>query len=282
MRLTNFKLCADDYGVSPAVSLGIRTALAAGRLSATSVITTQPSWGEAARAIAPLRAHAEIGLHLNLTLGRPLSPMAQFAPHHFPSIRTIMSRAHRHDLPEAEIRTEIARQLDAFEQAMGCAPDFVDGHQHVHSIMPIRLWLLEDLSKRQLPDHFWIRDSGDALWRILWRGTQWSKALMVSFLARHFARDCSEFGFMTNGSFAGFSAFNVGSDYRTEFAAALRAAGPRHLIMCHPGHVDDELAALDPVLVTRETELAFLLSDDFTKMLAAKDMRLMQRGDEWA
>jgi hypothetical protein len=52
--------------------------------------------------------------------------------------------------------------------------------------------------------------------------------------------------------------------------------------MCHPGHVDDELAALDPVLVTRETELAFLLSDDFTKMLAAKDMRLMQRGDDWA
>jgi predicted glycoside hydrolase/deacetylase ChbG (UPF0249 family) len=228
-----------------------------------------------------LRTKAEIGLHLNLSLGNPLSAMPAFAAQNFPSIGAIIKAARAGHLPEVEIRTEIARQLDAFEAAMGSAPDFVDGHQHVHVLPFIRTWLLEELSQRQLPQHFWLRDSGDALWRILWRGTQWPKALLVSYLARHFAQDCAAYGFATNGSFAGFSAFDSGGDYREEFAAALRARGPRHLIMCHPGHVDDELAALDRVLITRESELAFLLSDDFLTCLNQHQAQLAFVGDQW-
>lgn len=276
-----FKLCADDYGLSPAVSEGIRNALAAKRLSATSAMTNRAGWPQAAHALSKIDHKAEIGVHLNLTLGAPLQPMAQFAPQNFPSIGAIIRSARAGSLPEAEVRAEIARQLNAFEDAMGAPPDFIDGHQHVHILPYIRTWLLEELSRRNVPEHFWIRDSGDALWRILWRGTQWTKACVVSYLARHFAQDCAQFGFETNGSFAGFSAFDAAADYRDEFAAALRAAGPRHLIMCHPGHVDDELAALDPVQVTRETELAFLLSDDFTTALDKAGAALWLRGDEW-
>jgi hypothetical protein len=36
------------------------------------------------------------------------------------------------------------------------------------------------------------------------------------------------------------------------------APGPAHLVMCHPGHVDAELAALDPVVGRREDELRAL------------------------
>ena len=44
--------------------------------------------------------------------------------------------------------------------------------------------------------------------------------------------------------------------------------------MCHPGHVDAELRELDPVTVTREQELAFLLSPRFEDMLAKKGLKL--------
>ena len=44
--------------------------------------------------------------------------------------------------------------------------------------------------------------------------------------------------------------------------------------MCHPGHVDEELRKLDPVTITREQELAFLLSTRLPEMLEKRGLRL--------
>jgi predicted glycoside hydrolase/deacetylase ChbG (UPF0249 family) len=38
----------------------------------------------------------------------------------------------------------------------------------------------------------------------------------------------------------------------------LEMPGQRHLVMCHPGHVDDTLRRLDPVVESRETEFLVL------------------------
>ncbi|MGE0195710.1 MAG: hypothetical protein AB7P48_08810, partial [Methylocystis sp.] len=46
------------------------------------------------------------------------------------------------------------------------------------------------------------------------------------------------------------------------------------LIMCHPGHVDEDLRKLDPVTITREQELAFLLSPRMPEMLEKRGLRL--------
>ena len=44
--------------------------------------------------------------------------------------------------------------------------------------------------------------------------------------------------------------------------------------MCHPGFVDDTLAALDPLTGQREREYAYLMSDDFPSLLAANKVTL--------
>jgi predicted glycoside hydrolase/deacetylase ChbG (UPF0249 family) len=44
--------------------------------------------------------------------------------------------------------------------------------------------------------------------------------------------------------------------------------------MCHPGYCDEELVAADPVTLSRERELSFLLSPAFTDMLERKGARL--------
>lgn len=253
-----FVLCADDYGISPAVSRGILEAVATGALSATSVMTTSPylaPWR------APLLAHRgriDIGLHLNLTMGAPLGPCPILAPDgHLPSVRALIGEARHHRLPEAELSREIDRQLDAFQEGFGGPPDHVDGHQHVHALPQVRDLLFASLSKRGWRP--WLRDSADKVWRLPFRAEP-MKALIVAIVTEGFATAARQAGFVCNDSFAGFSAFDPTRDYARLFRTYLRRPGRRHLVMCHPGHVDAELRAQDPVVETREQELSFLLT----------------------
>jgi chitin disaccharide deacetylase len=267
---TSFALCADDFALSPAVSAGIIEALAAGRLTATSAMTTQSHWPEAAQKFRALAPQADLGLHFNLTLGRPLGEMQHFAPNGaFPAMNNIVPAAWRGALPRAEILDELRRQLDAFESGYGAPPDFVDGHQHVHILPGIADDLLAELSRRNLAGKIWLRDSADRPRRIFARGKHWGKALTVAALARGFRGKARAAGFALNDGFSGFSDFDPQGDYSSDFATFLLAPGEKPLIMCHPGHVDEELARLDPVTQSRETELAFLLSDRFSDVLGA-------------
>lgn len=272
---TAFTLCADDFALSPAVTRGILEALAAGRLTATSAMTTQANWPEAARAFRALAPQADLGLHFNLTLGGPLGKMPSFAPNGaFPAMNAIVPAAWRSALAFREIRDELRRQLDAFEDAHGAPPDFVDGHQHVHVLPGIADELIAELKDRGLAGKIWLRDSADRPKRIFSRGRHWGKALTVAALARGFRAKARSAGFALNDGFSGFSDFDAKGDYSADFASYLRAPGGTPLIMCHPGHVDEELARLDPVTDSREAELAFLLSPRFTEILDAAGARL--------
>ena len=94
----------------------------------------------------------------------------------------------RGKLPMDEIREEIDRQLDRFQAVMMRAPDFVDGHQHVQALPAICGALLDALEQRR----FARASAGCAtaaipLHRILLRGAQVKKALVVRGLAAAFA-----------------------------------------------------------------------------------------------
>jgi predicted glycoside hydrolase/deacetylase ChbG (UPF0249 family) len=268
-------LCADDYAIAPGVSRGVREAIEAGRLTATSAMTNRPEWPDAAREFASLRARADLGVHLNLTCGAPLGAMPGFAPTGtFPGLGLVVAGALLGLLPQAEIRAEIVRQLDAFEQAAGGPPDFVDGHQHVHAFRGVRRWLVEEMARRGWAGRVWIRDCGDGLSRILARRVEAVKAAEVAGLALGLAAVARGAGFETNAGFSGFSAFDPRRPYAADFASYLKRPGPRHLVMCHPGHADRALAGLGEIDRTREMELSFLLSPDFEKALEAADARL--------
>ena len=66
-------LCADDYGQAPAISDGIIELLKDQRLSAVSCMTNTPDWPIYAKNLLPFRLERDIGLHFNLTEGKPLS-----------------------------------------------------------------------------------------------------------------------------------------------------------------------------------------------------------------
>ena len=259
-------LCADDFAISDGVSRGIAELAGARRISATSAIVTLPGWSGHAHRLAQLRPLIAIGLHVNLTLGAPLGAMPALAPlGRLPSLGDIVRRAVLRRLDRAEIAAEIARQLARFELATGVAPDFIDGHQHVHALPVVRGALLDALRERFPAAQrraLLVRDPADravAIWR---RGGEVGKALVIAVLSGGFGAAVRRAGFSTNSGFSGVSAFDVASPFGQELARFFTAPGPCHLVMCHPGYPDAELARLDPHTERRRQELEAIMAAD--------------------
>ncbi len=273
----NFILCADDLGLSPAVSHGIIEAAAKQRISAASAMVNLPAWPAAARdwqACAPM---ARLGLHLNLTVGEPLSGLRDVTGQAaLPPLGFWLRSSTSSQALVPALEREITAQLDAFIAVTGHAPAHVDGHQHVQVLPPVAQALTRVLQARALGASLWLRDSSDTTRRILQRGGQTGKALAIKLLARGFGARLRRAGLASNQGFSGFSAFDPAAAYGQAFATYLLAPGPRHLVMCHPGHVDDELRARDRVIETRPLELQFLLSNQFEDLLGAHDARLAE------
>jgi chitin disaccharide deacetylase len=255
-------LCADDYALTEGVSRAVGELAAARRLSATSVLATTRHWPATAPRLAVHRSRLCIGLHLNLTLGGPLGRMPRLAAGGtFPRRNAFMAQALLGLLDPGEIGGEIERQLDAFEKGLGFPPDHIDGHEHVHVLSGVRRPLLDVASRRYPRMPPLIRDPSDRWQAIAARGTPRLKALGVAALALGFAPAAHGLGLPTNAGFSGFSAFDVQEPYASELARALTEPGPRHIVMCHPGHVDGELGAIDPVVERRRMEYDALMRD---------------------
>jgi chitin disaccharide deacetylase len=271
-------LCADDFGLADGVSRGIVELAEMGRLSATGAMTNMPGWRRAARSLMPLRDRIAVGLHLNLTAGSPLGPMPRLTPSgRFPTLKDLLPKALKRQLPGSEIAEEISRQIDAFEEVFGGAPAFVDGHQHVHVLPAIRPALIQALKARGYAGRVWLRDPSDKAMAILRRPIGRSKALIVKSLARGFARSAHAAGFRTNKGFSGFAPLDLSVPVARVFEEAFSKLGAHPLVMCHPGYVDDELRALDPALESRVEELNYLKSDAFRDLLEERGLRLVPR-----
>lgn len=254
-------LCADDYAMTEGVSRAIGELAAARRLSATSVLTTSRHWPRMGPRLLVHRPHLSIGLHLDLTLGPPLGAMPRLAPEgKFPGIGKLTAKSLAGLLHKSEIRAEINRQLDAFEGYLGFPPDHIDGHQHVHVLPGIRGPLLDVVSRRYRTNTPLIRDPSDRLGTILGRSVATAKAILIAALSSGMERAARGRGLRTNDTFSGFSSFDEGTPYADELEKALSAPGQRHIVMCHPGHPDAELASLDPVVGRRRMEYDTLMT----------------------
>ena len=261
-------LCADDFAMNAGISRGILELAAAGRLSATSVMTNAPAWRDVASDLRQADGRIGCGLHVNLSAGKPLGPMPGYAPSGlFPDVGRIIRSALLRTLPLAEIEGEIARQIDAFAQHFGRLPDFVDGHQHVHVLPGIRTALLRRLGQPGFGHRLWLRDPSDRLAAILARRLSAPKAILVRVLASGFAQESASKGLVTNQGFSGFSDFASGRNTGADFARYLSALGPRPVVMCHPGHVDSDDAEGDEVKEARSRELDYLRSERFAALL---------------
>jgi hypothetical protein len=212
--------------------------------------------------LAAHRGHLAVGLHLNLTLGAPTGAMPSLAPTgELPGRNAIIVRALVGLIYGDEIGDEIDRQLDLFENGIGFPPDHVDGHEHVHVLPGVRAALLTRISRRYGSAKPLVRVPSDTWAAIRARKGSQHKAAALRALSLGLAAQADRMGIPTNIGFSGVSSFDTSVPYEQELANALVAPGPRHIVMCHPGHPDAELAEIDPVVQRRRMEYDALMRD---------------------
>jgi len=273
-KLRNIWLCADDYGISPAVSAAIRDLIARGRINATSAMVVAPdfSQSEASTLTDAAERRAAIGLHLTLTA--PFRPLTgSFAPLRggaFLPLAPMAQRALLRNLDSVSLEAEITSQFAAFGAAFGRAPDYVDGHQHIHVFPRIREALLQVI-KRAAPKA-WLRQCGRAAAAPKSFGDP--KGYILDALSARLRRLAAGAGVPTNTAFAGTYSFGPRADYAALFPGFLDGLPDGGLVMCHPGHVDPQLLRLDPLTDMREREYAFFIGETFPRLLAARDIAL--------
>lgn len=269
-------LCADDYGISPAVNRGIRELIERKRINATSVMVTGPAVGrdeiDALKSTAATNPHSAIGLHAVLTA--PFHPLTMhFKPLDgglFLPLARMLRSSLLARLDREIIQAEFIAQISAFVALMGRAPDYVDGHQHVQVFPQVRDAFLAAV-KSQAPNA-WVRQCGRD--QPLMQGLGTPKALVLDVLSRQFRRKAARAAIAFNPGFAGAYDFTTQPEFGALMQSFLEGLPDGGLVMCHPGFVDAELKRLDTLTTLREREYDYFNADDFPRLLAAKGVAL--------
>jgi predicted glycoside hydrolase/deacetylase ChbG (UPF0249 family) len=181
-------------------------------------------------------------------------------------VRNALLRRFDQEALEAEIRS----QADVFLRLFGRAPDFIDGHQHVHLLPQIGEAVL--CVAKEVAPNGWVRQCGQGV--PLLATVADPKGFFLDLLSRRFRHRAAALGVRTNPAFAGTYEFTDTADFSRLFPRFLANLPQDGLLMCHPGFVDAELLRLDPLTALREREHAFLASDRFVGLLAREGVTL--------
>lgn len=147
MALSTLIINADDFGLSSIINRAILASMEKGLVTSTSIMANMPGFEHA---IGLVRVHAKlagrVGVHLNLTEGRPLSrPILDCPRFCNPRGEFIYNRQHIFQLSKKErdaVYTEFKAQLERV-LAEGVQPIHLDSHHHVHTE-----WALAPLVRR--------------------------------------------------------------------------------------------------------------------------------------
>lgn len=142
---------ADDFGLNASANAGIIECYRAGAITSTTLMANTPGFDEAIDLAAGNRGLA-IGLHFNLTWGKPVSPPEL--------VRTLVtSNGSFHDraslgrraviglLRRDELELELSAQFQRLRSS-GLSVSHVDTHQHVH-ILPGVFAAIAKLCRRE-------------------------------------------------------------------------------------------------------------------------------------
>jgi predicted glycoside hydrolase/deacetylase ChbG (UPF0249 family) len=173
---------ADDWGLTRGVSEGILAAHRHGIVSSTTVLATAALDHEL---VARLRdSGLGLGLHVNLTLGVPLTRGRSLVDGDGRFVRDARRAAAR--ATAADVRAEVEAQVQRFESTLKRRPTHLDTHHHVGLHPPVREVVLDvaralgvpvrsqDATARararaarlRTPDHFFGESGPDAYWSV--------------------------------------------------------------------------------------------------------------------
>lgn len=263
---------ADDLGLTEGVNRGIFEAVRAGTVSAVSLMVGTPGWGDARARIRDEGARLSVGLHLNLTVGEPLTSARSLRDRtgRFLGLGALTWHALAGGIDPVDVRDETAAQLEAVGEAGG-APTHVDAHRHAHLLPGVASGVREAVERAGVR---FLRAPLEPI------GEAWRRpGTALKQTALRAAASVSGAKGRGAVAFRGMSLLDA-RDVAATLAGILdRLPSGVTEIAVHPGYVTAELAPLDPYLHGRERELAALVQPELAERMRRGPFRLVGFAD---
>lgn len=157
---------ADDFGLNDTATDAIAECFLNGAVTSTTMIVNSPSVYRAA-SFARSNPGLGVGLHFNLTWGKPISSAASIpalvSPNgEFHSRERLAKLLLLRRVPRSQINRELYAQLDRF-RSLGLEPTHVDSHQHIHAFHPVFSLVANCCKQLSLPVRVpWVAPESDA------------------------------------------------------------------------------------------------------------------------
>jgi len=253
---------ADDFGYTPGVNRAIVDALRTGIVTSTSLMANGAAFGDAVER-ARQNPDLDVGCHLNLVEGMPLSPRSQI-PHlvkadgRFCNLVELAFRVAAGRVPMPEVEREFSAQIEKIIAA-GIQPSHLDTHQHTH-LHPKIAAVLVRLARRY--NISWVRRLCENCTPPLREG-QWRRRIVAAasyLFVSSLQRQMDQHGLRTPDAFTGFV---LTGRLTTPALRATLAGLPEGVteLMCHPGYFDPDLEAA-PTMLKRKREIEFRIVAD--------------------
>lgn len=161
-------ITADDYGMSESVNEAIKQCIKAGTILSTNVMTNM-DYAEKAKELVGLRDGLSIGLHWNLTAGKPVLPSKEVSTlidsdGFFLNAAVLRKRYIIGKAAKQQIKKELVAQYKEFVHICG-EPDYWNTHQNIHvnfGLFKLFVDVAVELGVNRMRCHNRIRVSEDA------------------------------------------------------------------------------------------------------------------------
>ncbi|MDQ6872706.1 MAG: ChbG/HpnK family deacetylase [Gemmatimonadota bacterium] len=269
LSLRRLIINADDYGLSRGVTTGIIEAAEKGVVTSASMMVNLPGFHDAV-ARARSRPSLSLGLHFNLTTGRPLTAapsLTRRATGRFYPLPLLLARASLGRVNSSQVARECAAQLDRMIE-VGISPTHLDSHRHVHAHPALWPAVVGAAASRGVSN---VRVPTEPLWfnAADWKATLKKTGLMM--LSRTL-RGRSEH--IAAEHFFGLSLQGGRSFGARLFALIPNLPAGTTELMTHPGYADPGLSEHDGYTWQREEELRVLCSKELRELLQRHEIEL--------
>ena len=276
---------ADDFGLTESVNRGIIAAHRDGILTSTSLLANGLAAGQA---IASSQQFPElsVGVHLNISEGKPVSPAGQVSTlvnergelHLKPLpmwIRIVRRQVNLEDI-RTECRAQILKVMNA-----GITPTHLDGHLHVHVLPQVSRIVIGLAHEFRIPNVRCPAENLKVTIPLLWKigggvaaFRRFGIAYAVSSSARGLGEELRRAGLACPGAFFGLAHTGF---LETQALGAILAVVPEGSaeLMCHPGYTSAQVESLGGELTQeRETELLALTAPEIKQTVRSLGIRL--------
>lgn len=250
MKIRRLIINADDCNLTAGVTQGILQAHDQGGVSSTTILINLPLESETVRALKK-RRRLGLGLHLNVTLEHPVSPVSR--------VRSLMKdgrfRRPADYAERAPSLQELIREYEAqivlFQKHFGTKPDHLDTHHHLHDREPF-FKAVAAVAKR---------------WKLPIRRSQ-------MFQREEFQKQAKMLR-TTDYLFGNLEAKFIWEEAPFLGIVETLPEGTSE-IGCHPGYCDAELRAISSFREARERELKLFSNSRLRKVLSPLGIELVR------